>query len=185
MEIGTHNSMTYLKPKKWYMYPFQFIARCQSKTIQEQYEDYNIRLFDIRIKYDYNGDPEFRHGSMAYKGNVYEILSYLNSRKEHVKVRIILETKKEDKINERYFVRDLFRFYELYPNITFYEGRRKFDWKQLMTLPTLNVRQIISSMDESKLNDLWPWLYAKRYNHNNLLNCKEDETVLMDFIEKQ
>lgn len=185
MELGTHNSMTYLKPKKWFLYPFQFIARCQSKTIQQQYEDYNVRLFDIRIKYNKDGDPEFRHGSMAYKGDVYETLNYLNSKNVPIKIRILLETKKEDSLNEIFFIKDLNRFKELYPNLTFYEGRRKFDWKKIVDIPTLDVKQIVSSMDDKKLNDLWPWLYAKKHNRENLLNCSEDETVLIDFINEQ
>ena len=43
-KIGSHNSMTYLPPKKWYMYPFKFVAKCQSSTIEEQYEKYSIRV---------------------------------------------------------------------------------------------------------------------------------------------
>ena len=29
MKKGSHNTMTYLKPSKWYLYPFIFIAKCQ------------------------------------------------------------------------------------------------------------------------------------------------------------
>ena len=185
MELGTHNSMTYLKPKKWYLYPFKFIAQCQSKTIQEQYEDYNVRLFDIRIRYNRDGDPEFRHGAIAYKGDVYGVLNYLNSKGVPIKIRILLETNKADFVNEVFFVKDLMRFKDLYSNLTIYEGRRKFDWKQIVELPTLKVNQIVSSMDDKKINDVWPWLYAKKHNRENLAKCKEDETVLIDFINEQ
>lgn len=185
MELGTHNSMTYLKPKKWYMYPFQFIARCQSKTIKEQYEDYNIRLFDIRITYDRDGNPEFRHGSMAYKGDVYEVLNWLNSRGEKVKIRLLLEINKPSIHSEIFFVYDCKRFGELYPNLTFYEGRRKYDWEQVYKFPTLEVEQPVSSMDgNNKLNDLWPWLYAKKHNAENRIKYKDSKYVLMDFINE-
>nr|DAH01868.1 MAG TPA: hypothetical protein [Crassvirales sp.] len=33
MKLGTHNSMSYLKPKRWWMRPFHFIAKCQSRHI--------------------------------------------------------------------------------------------------------------------------------------------------------
>lgn len=185
MELGTHNSMTYLKPKKWYLYPFQFIAKCQNKTIEEQYEKYNVRLFDIRITYDKKGIPEFRHGSMAYKGDVYSILKYINSKEEPVKIRILLEESHYNPTNECLFVKDICRFQALYPHLTFYEGRRKYDWKQIVNLPTLEVTQIVSSMQGNKLDDLWPWLYAKQHNKENLERYKNEEYILIDFINEQ
>lgn len=184
MELGTHNSMTYLKPKKWYLYPFRFVAKCQSMTLEDQYNS-GIRLFDIRVTYDRNGTPEFRHGLMAYKGDVYNYLNWLNDRKEPIKIRLILEIKKPDYLIEIFFIKDCERFKELYPNLTFYEGRRKCDWKQIVTLPTLNVEQPVSSMDgPNKLNDLWPWLYAKKHNAESRVKYKDAEYVLMDFINE-
>ena len=50
MILASHNSLTYYKPQ-WYLRPLAWIGRCQSKTIQEQYE-LGVRYFDIRIKYD-------------------------------------------------------------------------------------------------------------------------------------
>lgn len=184
MELGTHNSMTYLKPKKWYLYPFQFIARCQSMTIEEQYYS-GIRLFDIRITYDKDGNPEFRHGLMAYKGDVYKCLTWLNNSNNPIKIRLILEVKRPNSNIESFFIKDVERFKELYPNLTFYEGRRKCDWEQLVNLPTINVEQPVSSVDgPNKLNDLWPWLYAKKHNAENRIKYKDAEYVLMDFIDE-
>lgn len=185
MELGTHNSMTYLKPKKWYLYPFQFIARCQNLTIQEQYNK-GIRTFDIRISYDKNNIAEFRHGLISYKGNVYSILEWLNSQRDPIKVRILLEELKESSLKETLFIKDLHEWITLFPNISFYEGRRKFDWKQLITLPSLETVQLISSMQGNKIDDLWPWLYAKLHNKKNVkqyFDC--DKLVLLDFIEIQ
>lgn len=191
MKLGTHNSMTYLKPKKWYLYPFRFIARCQSLTIQEQY-NLGIRLFDIRISYDKNHNIEFRHGSMAFKGDVYETLAWLNQQGCPIDIRILLEEKKEDIVKEVLFIKDLDKFKSIFPNLTFYEGRRKFDWKQLVKLPTLEVVQLVSSMQGIKLDDLWPWLYARIMNKRNLKTYKEDFKyivdhipILLDFIEIQ
>lgn len=191
MEIGTHNSMTYLKPKKWYMYPFRFIAKCQSLAIDEQYRR-GIRLFDIRISYDKNNNPEFRHGSMAFKGEVYRILDWLNCQKDPIRVRLILEEKKESTVKETLFIKDIIHFKEVYKNITFYEGRRKFDWKKLVDLPDLEVIQLISSMQGNKIDDLWPWLYAKIMNRKHLKKYKEEYKyvidhipILLDFIDIQ
>lgn len=59
--IGTHNSMTFLRPAKWYgwfMIPF---ARCQKKTIIQQWEA-GARVFDLRVKFDRYGNSHFAHG---------------------------------------------------------------------------------------------------------------------------
>lgn len=191
MEIGTHNSMTYLKPKKWYLYPFRFIARCQSLPIDCQYRQ-GVRLFDIRISYDKDNNLEFRHGSMAFKGDVYKILDWINCQKESSKIRIILEESKSSITKETLFIRDITYFREHFKNLTFYEGRRKFDWKKIADLPDLEVVQLVSSMQGNKIDDIWPWLYAKINNKKNLKFYSEnykyivDHTpILLDFIEIQ
>lgn len=63
MELGSHNSLTYLPVKQWYLKPFKWVAKCQSKTIDEQFCDYGVRLFDIRVKFN-NGEPVVAHGFM-------------------------------------------------------------------------------------------------------------------------
>ena len=183
MNLGTHNSMTYLNPKKWYLYPFQFIARCQSLTIKEQFEK-GVRLFDIRISYTKDKELEFRHGALAYKGDVLSILDWLNSQNTPIKIRILLESFKEDPITESLFVKDIYKFQTLFPNLSFFEGRRKYDWKQLIPLPTLEVAQLVSSMQGNKIDDLWPWLYAKLHNKKNLKK-QYNTDILIDFIEIQ
>lgn len=179
MEIGTHNSMTYLSPKKWYLYPFQFLAKCQNKTIEQQYSE-GIRLFDIRISYTKNKEIEFRHGLMAYKGNVYKTLKYLNSQKDKVKVRILLEKSSQE--NDEMFIYDLKHFRKVFANITFYEGRRKSNWEQLLPLPTLDICQLVSSMAGEGLFKIWPWLYAKVFNKSNIKNYSEEKPLLIDFL---
>lgn len=182
MILGSHNSMTYLKPKKWYLYPFQFIARCQSKTISEQYEEYNVRVFDIRISYNKKHEIEFRHGIMAYKGNVYEVLQYLNSRPEPVMVRLVLEILGQDELQEQMFAVDCKSFQSTFQNIKFYGGFRKFDQKIIYDFQLSPIiTKIYSSYQLPKLDDLFPYLYAKRHNKKaRLLNV---ECLMIDFIQ--
>lgn len=180
MELGTHNSMTYLPLKNWWMYPFNWLAKCQSKTIEEQFNK-GIRVFDIRISYDKNS-PVFKHGLARYKGNVYSILRWLDNKNESIKIRLILETNKEDKIKECNFISDCYRFIAFYKNLTFYEGRRKFDWKPIVNFPSLEVNQLISSMAGKGIYKLCPWLYAKVHNKKNLKNYKDNKILLIDFI---
>lgn len=74
--IGTHNSMSYLKPKKWYHWFFKPIYACQNKNIGEQLGTkitvdgvtYNIECFDFRIRFDEEAVPYFAHGIVGFKG---------------------------------------------------------------------------------------------------------------------
>lgn len=185
MKLGTHNSMSYLEPKKWYMKPFRFIAKCQNKSIEEQFE-MGARMFDIRISYDKFGVPEFRHGSMAFKGDVEEVFKYLNSRKTKVYVRLLLETPgKYPTLNEISFVKDCRIWEEEYKKIVFFCGRRKSDWEVLYNFKYKepNINQYVSSMMGNKLDDIWPWLYAKLHNKKNFKECSKTKWALFDFID--
>ena len=187
MKLGTHNSMTYLKPKKWYLYPFRFMARCQSKTIQEQYEEYGIRFFDLRIKFDKNGNPEFAHGSISYKEDVDYILRYLNSRNEEVKVRFVLEIKKPNELQE-----NLFKLYcalceSLYSNIKFNNGRRKCDWQVVYDFenPEPEYDEKVSSTTWKIWDDWCPYIYARLMNKKNIKKGTDKEYMTLDFIQIQ
>lgn len=183
MKLASHDSMTYLKPKKWYMYPFRFMARCQSKTIKEQYEDYGIRYFDLRVRYNEEASPEFAHGIMVYKGDVKEILEYLNSKGEEVWIRFILEVDG----GEEWFIMDCKNFEEQYPNLRFHCGRRKSDWKVIYKFkneePSLD--QKISSMTWKIWDDWFPYLYAKHMNHKNIEQGTDKDYLMIDFLHIQ
>lgn len=189
MKLGTHNSMSYLPPKRWYMCPFRFIARCQSQPIDKQYS-LGARMFDLRISFDDKGNPEFRHGAMAYKGIVEEYLQYLNSKDIPLYVRVILEnsryTKDKSKQSEL-FVQFCTRLEKTYPNLKFFCGRRKFDWNLVYKFSTDDpqITQLISSMTWKIWDDWFPWLYARFMNKKNIANFSKDEWVLIDFIEIQ
>ena len=49
-KIASHDSMSYLKPAKWWMRPFRFVAQCQKVNLESQYYDYGIRMFAIQRK---------------------------------------------------------------------------------------------------------------------------------------
>lgn len=186
-KLGTHNSMSYLKPKYWFMYPFRFIAKCQNMTIDEQL-DAGIRMFDLRISYNIDLIPQFKHGLIAFRGNVESILNHLNNFKEPIYVRFILEVNSTDQdlyIKEKYFEIDCKRWEHIYPNLKFFCGRRKYDWKQLykFKLDDLNIDQYVSSMQKIGIFKVWPWLYAKLYNKKNIKETNDQKWSLFDFIE--
>ena len=97
--IGSHNSMSYLPVRQWYLKPFGWMARCQSKTLGEQLITYGVRLFDFRVRFDVCGNLVFAHGPVQFKGDVEQYLSSLalecfRQNISTVYVRIILESNK-------------------------------------------------------------------------------------------
>lgn len=182
MKLGTHNSMSYLPPKKWYLNLFKFMAKCQNLDIFDQYK-LGAKMFDIRISFD-GYQPEFRHGLIAFKGDVESTLIALNSYK-NVYVRLILETDEYSKKQEELFIMMCKEWEKEYTNIKFFCGRRKYDWKQLykFKLDDIEVVQKIASMTGTKLDDLFPWLYAKFFNKRNYKDWDAKKWLLLDYIE--
>lgn len=185
LRFASHNSFTYL-PVKWYMKPFNFMARCQSKTIKEQYEEYGVRVFDLRVSFDKNGIPHVKHGFMDYGCLDYSVLEWLNSNGIRVYMRVLLERSKFN-INNRQ--ENLFKVFcaqleSLYPNIRFTEGRRKYDWKQIYPFRhnTPDMEADFASVKGTVLNDLWPRLYSKGHNKSAIDNC-EKNYIMLDFVE--
>lgn len=77
-----------------------------------------------------------------------------------------------------------------YKNIVFVGFHRKYDWKPLLddkqgNLPIAGCfASAPSDKWYSKINDLWPWLWAKRHNNQVLEAYKDYEGwVMMDFVE--
>lgn len=190
MKIGSHNSMSYLTPLKWYMRPFAFMARCQSKDIEYQYKQ-GIRLFDIRITFD-DTKYVFAHGIMKYKGDIDKVLDYLNqmsSTKDQIYIRILFEDTSIPKDSLESYTNIFWylceEFLRRFPKLKFFEGRRKSDWKLVYDFgykgPTID--QKVSSMTGSKLDDWFPWLYAFFNNKKNIEKGTTKHYMLLDFIQ--
>lgn len=190
MKLASHNSWSYLPPMKWWMRPFSFVAKCQAKNIREQYEA-GVRLFDLRIRYYVYGNPILAHGLAEYDAIGLEAdLRWLNNQLDVVYVQVVLEIGKSDYMQELAFVNWCKIIRRRYKNIIFVGFHRKYDWKPLLddkqgNLPIAGC--FASAPSEkwySKLNDLWPWLWAKLHNKEVLEAYKDYEGwVMMDFIE--
>ena len=185
MILASHNTMTYLPPTKWWMKIFNFMSKCQKVSIEDQYDLYGVRVFDLRISYDKKGIPKFRHGLTTYKGNVEAVLSYLNSKPD-VQVRLLLEKSinKSDG-QELLFIKDCIKWEKLYSNIQFFAGNRKCDWYKLYGFPDKekDIEHLYSSMQGNKLDDLFPYYYAKKHNKNNLNKTWDKSILMMDFVD--
>lgn len=188
---GSHNSMTFLPPKHWWGYLGLWIARCQNKTLEEQFNA-GARVFDFRIHYGY-GDWEFAHGLVNFKSDIsfWKYLGILKTlaraNNETIYIRLILEKYESDEDCDCFirYCKALER--EEYSNLKFFGGNRKGDWKKLYTfkdnIPDALNNQFVSSMmpDARWYEKICPYLYAKRMNKENKGKMKE-VINLFDFV---
>lgn len=207
MNIGTHNSLTYLTPKTWWGKLIRFTARCQSIDYEKQYE-FGARVFDVRLWYDDTMNVEIRHGRIAYDHSyktLHKMLEFLD-KKGDCYVRILCEEDSFAKHNllavdkEYEFVEDC-EFYEnKYKNIKFFGGNRKYDWKVLYNFKNKDIPTLIDKYSSTTslfknnnnflriIDDLCPILYAKLKNHTNIEKHKQSgskDYLFIDFINIQ
>ena len=193
--IGTHNSMTYLRPQKWYgwfMIPF---ARCQRKTIEEQWHD-GARCFDLRIRFTKQGEPYFAHGlyECTHKVKFIDVLTQLDKLilrdSQRAFVRLILEDPDKQNHNVVYFKafcqawETHQAFHTVNKWIHFFGGNRKGDWAQIVEFDYKpNLTQYVGSMMEDArwYEKIMPFAYAWRRNKKNKQNPQGD-IAIYDFI---
>lgn len=135
MVIGTSKSMSYLKQKHGLLSFFSRLRQHQTVSIQEQYDKYDVRAFDIHISFTGKNlhYSTFKYGNETYENfSVIEALSYLNRCPEKVYVRLLLEDSGNIDHHERLRLSDRFMEYcrildMLYPDIAFFGGYRVSD----------------------------------------------------------
>lgn len=199
MQVATHNSFSYGTPYRLWMWPFKYFAQCQDLNIYEQLRR-GVRIFDARLVIkpcnnfkDY--EVFFGHGIVTYKDDVWFTFKYIDDyAKDHkvtVYVRVLLERGSEESF-ENYVNSITKRF----THINFIGGQRKKDWKKVVDLPgyPVELMERYAAMPSekksafSKINNLFPKLYAKRHNlqsyYEYMSNPANEKKVLMlDFIE--
>ena len=194
--FGSHNSWTFRKPIKWYLKPLYFLAQCQEVDIQTQMKDYNISLFDLRVKF-INNEPYIHHGLFNYGKVDYADLKLLNDNNCYLRVMLESNSKMKDQIlQEQQFITFCNELTQKYPNIKFFGGNRKFDGKDVYNFNTLQQPTLIdlySSVttlfdSDNKylriLDDWFPRLYALLKNKKNLKEYvdTEDTYLFYDFV---
>ena len=190
--LGSHNTMTYLPPKKWWMKFINWTAKCQEVDILEQYK-LGVRWFDLRVRFVDDGsnkvrnwEPEFGHGLISYKGDVFDTIKALNDIGESpVYVRVLLETSKPDDLQETCFRRFCTIIEDSYKNLQFIGGEAKYDWKkkylfkQIYEVPTFAESYSSMNADWTKLNDIFPKRWAKKHN---ALAREQYTNIILDYV---
>ena len=196
--LGSHNSLTYLPCRKWWMYLINWAAKCQSKTLNEQFHN-GAKYFDFRIRFK-DGKPVIAHGLIEYKGNIDYMVANLNYFAEYFKetiyLRFVLEYNKipEDFASQIASLVNLVRYYRgKYPNITYTYIMSKWNEQKVATYyskdtdtPTL-IHKYSSVLKEKRF--LWiPYWYARLHNKKNrkafkhVLEDEDSKVLMLDFV---
>lgn len=194
MTKASHNTFSYSEPLQWWLRPFAFVARCQSKTLTEQVEA-GVRVFDLRIRQDKNGEWIIAHNAFIYvRGiKILHALEWLNDMAREsdlpVYVRVLHEVRNQRQARQSSSV----AFNSLcdwmqheYRHIMFFGGQRVMDWRQDYMFPTVGDIDYIerhASVRWPKWLHWWPWLYARLYNEEIEKEYRDkEEVVFMDFV---
>ena len=193
--LGSHNSLSYLPCKRWWMYLINWIAKCQSKTLSEQFHD-GVRHFDIRLKWDDKEGWVIAHGLIEYKGNIRRVLETLDSLADYydekLYVRFLLEYNKrpDDEATKIIKLRNFVRYARgEYSNIMYHLIETKWDEKVIeIYYNNIVLIHSYSNILGWKRFFLIPYWYAKFHNKENrktfknILEDKANRVLMLDFV---
>ena len=208
MKLGSHNTMTYLRPKVFWQRLLPFIGRCQSVDYKIQHSLGAVG-YDLRLFWDDDGKLEYRHGFLRFPAdNIDEVLSYAESN--NIIVRVLLEVRSYNKllVSNIDGLRSRFKAYcsdieKKYPSILFFGGQESGSGEKLYTFKTetsgLAIDELHSSVTSlfksnnkflRMIDDLFPIIYSLIKNEKNISsyrnNKEKDNTYLyVDYIEIQ
>jgi hypothetical protein len=208
MKLGSHNTMTYLRPKVFWQRLLPFIGRCQSVDYKVQHSLGAVG-YDLRLFWDSDGKLEYRHGFLRFPAdNIDEVLSYAESN--NIIVRVLLEVRSYNKglIGNMDELRSRFKAYcseieEKYPSILFFGGQESGSGEKLYTFKSdtgdLAIEELHSSVTSlfksnnkflRMIDDLFPIIYSLIKNEKNIRayqnnKDKENTYLYVDYIEVQ
>ena len=182
--IGSHNTMSYLKPVHWYHRILSRWSKCQTLTIYQQYK-LGVKYFDIRIR-KINGCYHFVHNKVDYgkvDNKVIDFLSRINAR-----IRLILDIRKEPNND----IKEKNDFYEYIAflhkkgvvidrAITFWNWKTIYERCGLTKLVEEDHASVKLETEHYILQGLKP--YAKLVNPNYSFNDNSNIVYLLDFVE--
>lgn len=187
MNIASHNSWSYLKPKQWYLRPLSFMAKCQEVNIKEQYSKFNVKCFDLRLR-EHNGKFDIVHGLFRYditESALIDDLSFLNSKGDCY-IRTILDVRKKKDLttNQINFFIKICRWLEQsFPNIKFWCGENLYNHEEVYHFGNIvSCEEKYSSVCGNKLDDLYPRYYAKKHNKENIEKGTDKQFYMIDFV---
>ena len=171
------------------------MARCQRVNIRRQYLDYDVRCFDLRIRFDKDGKLQVAHGYMAYRVTASELDADLQwiSQKGDCYVRVLHEVRtarQHSELSTRKFVWWCKEAVTKYPGIEFWCGRNLYDWTfdYNFGIEPICVEKYSSVCKPRLIDDWWPWLYARMHNaeiireFNREKQWQKGTILLIDYV---
>lgn len=177
-KVGTHNSATGEKGKGWLSWLVTPFAKCQSKSIREQYYA-GCRMFDIRVKWV---DGYFRcaHVLWTSKRFAYDILDEIDKLGNSI-VILTYEGSLDDN-QEKDFIESVMLMKDTFHNIIWREVCIKKGWKCIIPSETKEKNtKDFATIDKSRIFALFPipWVWkvlGKKHKFN------ENTYSLVDFL---
>ncbi len=208
MKLGSHNTMTYLRPKVFWQRLLPFVGRCQSVDYKVQHSLGAVG-YDLRLFWGDDGKLEYRHGFLRFSAdNIDEVLSY--AELNNIIVRVLLEVRYYNKglIGNIDELRSRFKVYcseieEKYPSILFFGGQESGSGEKLYTFKNdtgnLAIEELHSSVTSlfkshnkflRMIDDLFPIIYSLIKNEKNIRayqnnKDKENTYLYVDYVEVQ
>lgn len=139
MKLASHNSLSYVKPKRWWEKLINFTAKCQLYDIETQYQK-GVRLFDIRVRRDDSLYGAYAaksgHGLITYDESIIDVLYVLDSlstKEDPVYIQLNLENRKWEEDKDFMWFEELFKACAKdYSNLIFCGGYVKHPWRKII-----------------------------------------------------
>lgn len=178
--LGTHNSLSFVKPQQWWLRPFSWMAKCQSLNIEDQWKA-GARYFDIRVKVR-NYEIISSHGLMTYDIKVVDQLYILDklalNSNEECYIRFVIEDGK----NIQYVQHAYEILTSSFVHLNFLGLISKPGW--------VYIEDSDYSVDEIHSYKLFTWkdflcpkYWAKKFLKKNLEINHSGKYLILDFIE--
>lgn len=203
MKIASHNSFTYLRPRRWWMRLLAITARCQRVNFNRQL-DLGAQMLDLRVRFvpaPYGGTrPMVCHGLIEYEDgwqaavNAIQLLDDKSRGSEHpYYIRVVLESRRPSEEQKERF-RDLCGVLTNYHrNVVFFGGNDRSDWS--CKKPVYDFGTPLPDIDEKhasttalfprfpRLDDLCPILYSRLFNHRDIEQGTTHDWLMIDFVD--
>lgn len=194
--LGTHNSCTYTSLLGWQkiLTPLAWLfARCQSKTLEEQFKA-GARVFDIQISQKNKFGWYISHGGIWYDMSIIDVLKILNNLayiyKEPIYIRLGLDNHWMQKSDNASFMNLIKYIQNNYSFIEICEIYIEKPWKIIRecSIPTVHKYWTLS-WAKSKCNKWWklfyylpiPYIWSKIYR-KYWLKDNPNNYLIIDFI---
>ena len=178
--------------------PFAFVGKCQRANLTKQIE-LGIRLFDLRVRFDRNGNPVICHGLLQYAPDrsVESLLDEID-KVNGCCVRVVLETTKPNGYQE-----DRFRVFcqtitHKYKHTHYFGGNNRTDWNCRKPIYDFGCKlediehkySSTTTLFPNKnwkwlqyVDDIFPYLYAKLNNKRNVKKGTLHKWLMFDFVD--